>query len=116
MAKTINLFGHSYELMSAKTERAKRIYDAFCSSSDYELYHVYGSFSRAKENAMDYCRARERECNSTDGVITSYCIMQFTYAFTCESEGKRYLVYITKSHDYVIDLDALQQGVLGDNL
>lgn len=109
MAKTINLYGHTYEVMSPNTQRAKSIYEAFMRSYDCDLRDVYGSFSRAKENAMEYCRARERECQSVDGVITSYCIMQFTYSFSCKDEnGDFWLIHITKSHDYAIPMDSLQ--------
>ena len=108
MAKIINLHGHNYEVISATTQRARRIYDSFCDSSDTDLSDVYGRYSQAKVNAYRYCRDRERECGSYNGVIASHCIMQFTYAFTTWQDGKKYLVYITKDHDYVICLDDME--------
>ena len=103
MAKTITLNGHTYKVM--RPSYARQAYDKFLRSNDVELRDVYGSYSQAKENAYAYCRAREREFNSYDGVIASHCIMNFTYAFTGYAEGKRYFVYITKYHDYVIALE-----------
>lgn len=104
MAKTITLHGHTYELVTAPAQK-RRFWENFCNSSDVELSDVYGSYSRAKENAYEYCRAREREFGSYNGVITTYCIMFFTYAFTGVCEGKEWLIYITPSHDYAIELE-----------
>lgn len=104
MAKTITLHGHNYELVTAPAKKAE-FWNSFARSNDVELRDVYGSYSYAKENAYRYCRDREREFNSFDGVITSYCIMQFTYSFTGICDGKRYLIRITKDHDYAIPLE-----------
>lgn len=106
MAKTIQLNGHTYEVM--RPSYARQAYEKFCNSSDVDLYDVYGRCSQAKRNAYEYCRARERELNSYNGVIASYCIMHFTYAFTGWWECKKYFVFITKSHDYAIPMDSLQ--------
>lgn len=105
MAKTINLHGHNYTVMTPSY--AKGAYDKFCRSSDYELSDVYGRCSRAKENAFEYCRSREREFDSYNGVITGYNTCTFSYGFTGWCEGKKYFVYITKDHDYVIEYEAL---------
>ena len=103
MAKTIQLNGHTYEVM--RPSYARQAYEKFCNSSDVDLDDVYGRCSQAKRNAYEYCRAREREFNSYNGVIASYCIMNFTYAFTGWCEGKKYFVFITKSHDYAIAME-----------
>lgn len=106
MAKTINLHGHNYVVINRNTQKAESIYDAFRRSSDVTLYDVYGRYSQAKADAYEYCRKREQEFNSCNGVITSYNIFQFTYAFIGLCNGKHYLVYITKSADYAIELEA----------
>ena len=103
MAKTIQLNGHTYEVM--RPSYARQAYEKYLDSSDVTLDDVYGRCSQAKRNAYDYCRARERELNSFDGVIASHNINHFTYAFTCFWEGERYFVFITKSHDYAIALE-----------
>ena len=108
MAKRINIAGHTYEVMSPKTDRARSIKNAFEWSSDFTLRDVYGRYSQAKENAYAYCRSREAEANSVDGCITGANTCQFSYAFTCEWEGIRYLIYITKNHDYAIEYNAIQ--------
>lgn len=107
MAKTITLHGHNYTVMSAKTQRAKDVWNAYMRSSEVDLRDAYGRCSRVKENAYEYCRAREREFNSYDGVITGHNSHTFSYAFTGRYEGKKYLIYITKDHDYAIDYEAI---------
>lgn len=104
MAKRITLHGHTYELVTAPAKR-EAFYDDFCRSSDVELSDVYGRYSRAKENAYEYCRVREREFGSYNGVITSHNLMKFTYSFTGMCEGKQYLIRITADHDYAIPLE-----------
>ena len=101
----LKLHGHNYRVISPVTQHAKRIYDSFCDSSDSRLDQVYGSYSCSKQRAYEYCLEREREFDSYDGVITGHNSMTFSYAFTGICEGKRYLVYITKYGDYVIDLE-----------
>lgn len=101
---TINLHGHNYTVVPAHTKKAQMFWDRFCESSDTELRDVYGRYSRAKENAYDYCRARENEFSSYNGVIASHNSMMFTYAFTGWCECKRYLIYITRDRDYAIEL------------
>ena len=107
MAKTIILHGHNYTVINANTERARHIWRAFSRSNDATLDEVYGRYSHAKANAYEYCRAREREFSSYDGVITGYNTCTFSYAFTGWCEGKKYLIYITKDHDYAIDYEAI---------
>lgn len=107
MAKTISLHGHKYTVINASTERAKSIWRSYMNSDDATLDEVYGRCSQAKRNAYEYCRDREREFGSYDGVITGFNICQFSYAFTGWCEGKKYLIYITKSADYAIDYEAI---------
>lgn len=107
MAKTITLHGHRYTVINASTERAQHIYRAFLRSDEATLDEAYGRYSHAKANAYEYCRAREREFDSYDGVITGHNTCTFSYAFTGLCEGKKYLIYITASNDYAIDYEAL---------
>lgn len=104
MAKTISLHGHNYTLISPNTQFASRIKHQFNCSEVASLDQVYGRYSQAKRNAIDYCYAREREFDSYDGVITGHNSMTFSYAFTGWCEGKLYLIYITKCHDYALEI------------
>jgi len=107
MAKTINLNGHNYTVISPTTQRARRILSAYLRSYDSVLDQVYGRCSQAKRNAYEYCRDREREFGSYDGVITGYNTCTFSYAFTGNCKGKKWLIYITVAGDYAIDYGAI---------
>lgn len=107
MAKTITLHGHTYQVISPTSQRAQHIWRAYFRSNDATLDEVYGRYSSAKARAYEYCREREREFDSYDGVITGYNTCTFSYAFTGYCEGKKWLIYITKDHDYAIDYEAI---------
>ena len=104
MAKTINLNGHNYTVINPKTERARQIIHAWDCSTEVDLDDAYGRYSSAKARAYEYCRERERECNSYNGRITGHNICTFSYAFRCVVGEKRYLIYITHCSDYAIDI------------
>lgn len=105
MAKTITLHGHNYRVISPKTQFASRIKRQFDNSSDVTLDDCYGSYSCAKARAYEYCRERELEFSSYDGVITGHNSMTFSYAFTGWCDGKLYLIYITKCYDYALEIE-----------
>lgn len=110
MAKTITLHGRNYTVINPNTQKARDLWRKFQGSTDVELWDVYGTCSQAKRNAYEYCRACEREFNSLNGVITSYNLFMFTYAFTGRGDdGKMYLIYITPTRDYAIE-DANYRG------
>lgn len=99
------------KVLNPKTKKAKELYELYRRAYDWcyatELEEVYEyHHSGAKNSALHYCKELERKCDSLDGCIVTYNIFQFTYAFTCLSEeGNTYLVYITKSYNYIVKLD-----------
>ena len=107
MAKTITLHGHNYTVINPSTERAQRIFRAYLRSDEATFDEAYGRYSHAKDNAYEYCRDREGEFDSYDGVITGHNNFTFSYAFSGWCEGKKYLVYITKDNDYAIEYEGL---------
>ena len=109
MAKTIKLHGHTYRVMNANTKVAQNFLWSFENSSDVELSDVYGSYSHAKAQAYEYCREREREFSSYNGVITGHNSMVFSYAFTGWCDGRKYLIFITRCHDYAIDITSMDR-------
>ena len=70
-----------------------------------ELWQVYGRYSHAKENAMDYCKRSMRKRNGYGGKITSWNSFQFSYAFEFidQDTGVIKLMYITRDYDRVFD-------------
>lgn len=69
----------------------------------YSLWEVYGRWSRAKENAYNYCLDLMRKVNGYSGCVCSHNTCVFTYGFKCDdNEGNTYLVYVTPSYNYIV--------------
>lgn len=86
------------------TKKQNLIYNRWCNSSDYELRHVYGRWSDAKENAMEYCKAQMYGRNGHGLRIVSHNVNVFTVGFKFEEDGKEKFMYITPSKDEIWDL------------
>lgn len=105
-------------VLSYKTKRAQRIlynYERACNNNEYCLESVYNKYSPAKGIAYECCLAIEEQYNGYDGVITSYNSFTFTYTFCVEAQsgiGTFWLVHITPSHVYAIDLWREQEAEL----
>ena len=90
-----------YEKMNA---RNARIYESFKQANAYQLYHVYGRYSDAKDKAFDYCVSK---CNELSGYrfrIISHNSQIFTVGFLFEKDGKTFLAYITPAYDRAIEV------------
>lgn len=68
------------------------------------LHEVYGSYSYAKQNALDYCKNLQKELNGYNGKICTHSKFVFTYGFIYEKDDNKFLVYITPTQDYTIQL------------
>ena len=94
--------------VTRKSEREMMIqhYHQWQRSTDTELYHVYGRFSRAKINAMDYCKELMHSLNGTDLRICSHNDHSFSvgFEFPIPATGELCFAYITKSYDRYIRL------------
>ena len=67
------------------------------------LWNVYGRCSYAKQNAYEYCLDLMSKLHGWGGCICSHNIFQFTYAFICRTEEKRYLVFITRDYNFFME-------------
>ncbi len=88
------------------TKANAAIVRSYNNSTARNLYDVYGTFSAAKIPAFDYCRSLCYKSGGRDLRILSANTFQFTAAFRFEMSGEPYLMYITKSCDRAIKLDA----------
>lgn len=88
-------------------KQERRIYNAYRNAGATSLRDVYGTWSKAKENAMDYCRRTQYEQNGYNGRIISANTFQFTYAFVYETEDDNtpWLYYITKSREITFPIE-----------
>ncbi len=87
------------------TKKQECIYNRYLNSTDYELRHVYGRWSDAKENAMDYCKSQMYKRNGNCLRIISHNAMVFTVGFTfTDEDGSEKFMYITRDNDYIWNL------------
>lgn len=88
------------------TKKQEGMLYSYNRSSATELWHVYDNYSRAKENAMDYCRNLQYKLNGYDGRVTGANCFHFTYAFRFEHVNEEtgaceeWLCYCTYANDY----------------
>lgn len=68
-------------------------------SSAKELYQVYGSYSQAKENAMNYCKEMMKKYEGYDLRIISHNSNVFSVGFIFKDDGKKIFAYITRDYD-----------------
>lgn len=83
------------------TKSQNSIYNRYLNSSDYELRHVYGSWSWAKENAMESCKRRMAEKDGFGLKIISHNCNVFTvgFVYTDEETGKQMFNYISRDRN-----------------
>ena len=76
---------------------AKRLHSV---SEFDELFDIYGSYSRAKENAMIRCKYLRNIYKGTDLRILTWNKFMFTVGFYGIYDGKKAFFYITPYNDY----------------
>lgn len=89
------------------TKKQEAMLQAYERATATELHDVYGRFSKAKVNAMEYCKALQRRLQGYGGKICSANTYQFTYAFKYPDfdTGKTCLCYCTAVNDYKFPID-----------
>lgn len=76
------------------------LYNNYIHSTTTNLSDVYGRYSHAKEEAMNYCKRLQHEMKGFDGRICSANTYSFSYAFQyINDDGVVCLCYITKAHN-----------------
>lgn len=89
-------------IVKAKMNKQMRTaYEAYRNARHSELWEVYGSYSRAKEQAMEYCLELMDNLNGWRGRIISHNIMVFSFGFEFinPETGDLSFAYITRDHD-----------------
>lgn len=84
-----------------QTDTLKGAYIGWKNSDNYELWHVYGSYSSAKINAFNYCERLMNDLKGWGLRIISSNIMQFTVGFEFEhpETGELCFAYITRDYN-----------------
>ena len=83
--------------LNRDTKRAENWLDA--EVEGYRLSDVYGSYSKNKEDAFQYCEDLCKEENGWGLCIISYNTFSFTVKFTTDAG----VYIITKSNNYFIE-------------
>lgn len=83
-------------MKQSKTTQMKNAYRSYQLTSNTNLWHVYTTWSDAKQEAFDYCKKLCAEHNGKGLKIVSANGFMFTCGFICEIDGKEAFVFITK--------------------
>ena len=93
------------------TKKQKEMYEsykrAFNRGPKTELREVYGNYSHAKQEALDYCKSLQSRLNGYDGTIVGHSAHFFSYAFKYAdfNTGNMCLCYCTHANDYKFAID-----------
>lgn len=76
-------------------------YSRYQRSNAAELYQVYGSYSRKKQAALDYCKELQLKYNGFNGKIIGFNSHFFSYGFEFTDAGTGVLcfAFITREHN-----------------
>lgn len=89
----------------SNTKTMKNAYERYLNSELSNLWECYGKYSRAKADAMDYCKRLMYELNGHGLRIVSYNCNVFTVGFTFTNENnEKCFAYITRDHDRYMKL------------
>lgn len=91
-------------LTSANRRQALNHYDAYKRSSAYSLRDVYGTYSRAKDDAWEYCKELMYKFNGYGLKVISFSRYMFTAGFMFEEDGKTMFMYISPSRDIAVEV------------
>ena len=99
----------NYEVIKKGTKKAEHLYNSYKWSMNYygrrNLYYCYDRPSQAKIRAYEYCIGMLADFEGCKGyTVIGYNCMQFSFGSFVWLEGKMYLMYITKSHNYLVEL------------
>lgn len=91
-------------MTNADKRQALGHYEMYLRSSHTSLRDAYGSYSRAKEDAWEYCKELMNKKNGYGlKVITANSFM-FTAGFLFVEDGTEKFMYITKSKDIAVEV------------
>ena len=85
--------------MKATSKKAQNFINNYLRSDNYELWHVYGSYSREKERSYEHIRSEMYEEGGKGLRITSHNSQVYTCAYILGND----LIYHTPYYRYVIE-------------
>lgn len=97
----------NFTKINRNTKRARGIIACYnyTQRDGNSIYNAYVKPSQEKKDAFAYCQKLLSECKGKQPKITGKSTYEFSYAFKCQDEnGNWYLIYITRCHNYIIEL------------
>lgn len=88
-------------------QREKRYQQCYNRSTDSNLYDAYGSFSKAKATAWDYCLEKCYKMSGRGLKVLTHNSFMFTagFEFVNPETGAVALCIITPSEDFAFEVD-----------
>lgn len=90
------------------TARDRRValqhYADYKRSTATSLRDVYGSYSREKEDAWEYCKELMYKFSGYGLRVISYSRYMFTAGFMFEEDGKQMFMYISPKRDVAVEV------------
>jgi len=105
MTKLIN--GINYKVLNKETKKAQIYISNYSKARDNgqsQLWSVYGNYSRQKEEIFTKWFNNMLDINGFGLYITTFSKFVFTLGFKLEQGNNTYLLYITPSENYIIEL------------
>ena len=87
------------------TKRGQVLFERGLNNEGTELSDVYGRYSQAKQNAIEWCRKQCEMNNGTDFHICSHNSNVFSIAFRYFIDNEPVMRIETASNTYIIWLD-----------
>lgn len=81
--------------------KANAYYKQLFSTANVELSDCYKNYSRAKENAYNYCRDMYTALDGYHFRITGYNCNTFTCAYLFDTDENQYIVIHTRDYNYI---------------
>lgn len=109
MAKYLSLISANYEVIKKGTKKAENLYNGYkWSLSNYgwrSLYCCYERPSVYKERAYEECLRMLRDFDAYEKyTVIGYNSCTFSFGSIVWLKGQMYLMYITKEHNYLVEL------------
>lgn len=109
MANYLSLNRANYEVIKKGTKKAEHLYNSYKWSRNYygcrSLYCCYERPSVYKERAYDECVSMLRDFDDYECyTVIGYNSCTFSFGAIVWLNEKMYLMYITKEHNYLVEL------------
>lgn len=91
-----------------RTQQIKNAFEDYNRSRLYDLFDCYERPSRAKENAMEYCKTLCHQYSGRALKIIGYNTMTFSVGFIGTVDDRPAFIYITKTYDRYIFIDEME--------